>query len=202
MRPDELYLYDMLRAADDIITFLEEFNLTRFVRDRVMRRAVLQALTEIGEAASHISEDLRQRYPDVPWDDARAFRNFAVHQYFAIYWNIVWETATVNIPDLHPQIRTILASEFPDMTYHREYAIVIFYSDEDECYVADIPDLRSCSAFGDTPEEALHEIQIARDAWMDTARDHGHPIPEPSFGPPFVAPSAESPSSTGTKEPS
>lgn len=62
-----------------------------------------------------------------------------------------------------------------DMKYH----INIFWSDEDDCYVADIPDLRSCSAFGDTPEEALHEVLIAQQAWLESARKHGDAIPEP-----------------------
>ena len=61
------------------------------------------------------------------------------------------------------------------------YCICVFYSDEDECFVADIPDLRSCSAFGDTAEEALHEALIARQAWLDVAREHGDAVPDPRF---------------------
>ena len=116
MRPDELYLRDIVLAAADIIEFLDEYDVTRFVRDRVMRRAILQALSEVGEAARHVSEELKQRYPDVPWDDARAFRNFAVHQYFSIQWDIVWDTATTNIPDIHTQVMAIIAAEFPEET--------------------------------------------------------------------------------------
>lgn len=58
------------------------------------------------------------------------------------------------------------------------YQINIFWSDEDGCYVADIPDLKFCSAFGDTPEEALAEVEKAKEAWLATARDHGHSPPE------------------------
>ena len=46
----------------------------------------------------------------------------------------------------------------------KDYHINIFYSEEDEGYIADIPDLKACSAFGDTPEEALREVQIAKAA--------------------------------------
>ncbi len=60
------------------------------------------------------------------------------------------------------------------------YPIVIFWSDEDECWVADIPDLKYCSAFGDTPEAALREIQVAKRLWLEAAREDGRPIPEPS----------------------
>ncbi len=65
----------------------------------------------------------------------------------------------------------------------KDYHINVSYSKEDECYVADIPDLRFCSAFGDSPEEALREVLIARDAWLEAARDAGKPIPEPAYSP-------------------
>ncbi len=65
----------------------------------------------------------------------------------------------------------------------RDYHINIFYSEEDECYVADIPDLRMCSGFGDTPEEALREVLIAKELWLETAAEEGRPIPEPRYVP-------------------
>ncbi len=63
----------------------------------------------------------------------------------------------------------------------KDYKINVFYSEEDECYVADIPDLVYCSAFGDTPEEALAEAQIAKEAWLADVREAGGPIPEPQY---------------------
>ncbi len=65
----------------------------------------------------------------------------------------------------------------------KDYHINIFYSEDDECYVADIPDLRFCSAFGDTPEQALTEVQIAKEAWLDVAREKNDQIPEPRYRP-------------------
>jgi predicted RNase H-like HicB family nuclease len=65
----------------------------------------------------------------------------------------------------------------------QDYFISIFYSEEDEGYIADIPDLRFCSAFGETPEEALREVQIAKAAWLETARRSGKPIPQPQYRP-------------------
>lgn len=61
-----------------------------------------------------------------------------------------------------------------------DYPINIFYSEEDGGYIADVPDLDSCSAFGATPEEALAEVQLAKAAWLAAAREAGLPIPEPS----------------------
>ena len=64
-----------------------------------------------------------------------------------------------------------------------DYHINIFWSQEDQGYIADIPDLEFCSAFGDTPEEALREVQIAKELWLETARESGKPIPEPRYRP-------------------
>lgn len=64
-----------------------------------------------------------------------------------------------------------------------DYHINIFYSEEDGGYIADIPDLDSCSAFGTTAEEALREVEIAKAAWLEAARSSGKPIPEPRYRP-------------------
>jgi predicted RNase H-like HicB family nuclease len=65
----------------------------------------------------------------------------------------------------------------------KDYHINVFYSDEDECYVADIPDLRFCSACGDTPEEAVREVQVAKAAWLQVAKKRGKTIPKPKYRP-------------------
>ena len=65
----------------------------------------------------------------------------------------------------------------------KDYHINIFYSEKDEGYIADIPDLAHCSAFGNTPEEALSEALIAKKAWLDAARAEGKSIPVPKYRP-------------------
>ena len=69
----------------------------------------------------------------------------------------------------------------------KDYHINVFYSDEDDCYIADIPDLEGCSASGDTPEEAVAEVQIAKELWLDAAREIGKPIPPPHEQAPLPA---------------
>jgi predicted RNase H-like HicB family nuclease len=64
-----------------------------------------------------------------------------------------------------------------------DYHINVFYSEEDGAYVADIPDLEACSAFGASAEEALAEVEQAKRAWLDAARAAGRPIPEPHYRP-------------------
>jgi len=65
----------------------------------------------------------------------------------------------------------------------KDYHINIFFSEDDGGYIADIPDLRACSAFGKTPEEALAEVQNAKEAWLEAARAEGKPIPRPKYRP-------------------
>lgn len=65
----------------------------------------------------------------------------------------------------------------------KDYHINIFYSEEDGGYIADIPDLEACSAFGSTPDEALKQVELAKIAWLEAARVEGKPIPQPKYKP-------------------
>lgn len=65
----------------------------------------------------------------------------------------------------------------------RDYHINIFYSEDDGGYIADIPDLEACSAFGETPDEALREVQLAKKLWLESAKAEGKPIPQPEYRP-------------------
>ncbi len=67
------------------------------------------------------------------------------------------------------------------------YHVNVFWSQEDECWIADVPDLKPCSAHGDTPAEAVGEIQIAIELWLETAKEVGLPIPEPRYRPAIYA---------------
>ncbi len=62
---------------------------------------------------------------------------------------------------------------------HR-YHIDVFRSDEDRCWIANVPDLKSCSAHGDTPVEAVIEIEVAIGLCLKFALEKGFAIPEPS----------------------
>ena len=64
-----------------------------------------------------------------------------------------------------------------------DYHINIFYSPEDGGYIADIPDLKACSAFGDSPEKALAEVGRAKAAWLRAARSAHRVIPRPHYRP-------------------
>lgn len=64
-----------------------------------------------------------------------------------------------------------------------EYPIVVFWSDEDEAFIADVPDIRYCSAHGETAEEALREARLALADILDDARERGIALPPPTLRP-------------------
>ena len=65
----------------------------------------------------------------------------------------------------------------------KDYHINLFYSEEDNGYIADIPDLKFCSAFGKTPADALSEVLQAKALWIETAKSNNSPIPKPNYRP-------------------
>lgn len=64
-----------------------------------------------------------------------------------------------------------------------DYRINILYSEEAKQHIAEIPDLRGCSASGETPVEAVREVLIGKRLWLDSRRVYGEPIPEPRYRP-------------------
>ena len=65
----------------------------------------------------------------------------------------------------------------------KDYHINVYYSEEDEGYIADIPDLKYCSTFGESVEEAVHEVLQAKVAWLESAKAEGKPVPLPKYRP-------------------
>lgn len=108
MRAERLYLTDIVEAADAIERFLRGVNEADFMRDELRQSAVLQKLIVIGEAAARLPKRFTAQHPQVPWPDIVAFRNIAVHEYFAVDWRIVWVTATRDVPLVREQVVHLL----------------------------------------------------------------------------------------------
>lgn len=60
-----------------------------------------------------------------------------------------------------------------------KYEIIIYWSNEDEAFIAEVPELPGCIAHGDAPEDALKNVKEAIQLWIDTAKEFGDPIPDP-----------------------
>lgn len=114
MRPEKLYLTDIVDAAQAIARFIMGEDYYEFEQNEMMNSAVLQKLTVIGEAASRLPKEFTNRFPEIPWVDIIGFRNIAVHEYFAIRWDIAWVAASEEVPVLKEQIEKILREEFAE----------------------------------------------------------------------------------------
>ena len=114
MRPEVLYLTDIVEAADAILRFIEGVQRQDFYGDEMRQSAVLQKLTVIGEAAARLPVTFRKQHPEIEWADIAGFRNIAVHEYFAVSWPIVWVTATQDVPELRRKVARILAEEYAE----------------------------------------------------------------------------------------
>ena len=85
-------------------------TLGRDTADRApeLRDAVLYRFLVLGEAASRVSPDCRERHPEIEWAKANRMRNFLIHVYDQIKWEIVWDTAKVDLPKMDAALRTAL----------------------------------------------------------------------------------------------
>jgi uncharacterized protein with HEPN domain len=111
MRRERLYLQDIVEACDMIHTFLAGLDGAAFLASELHKAATLQKLTLIGEAVARLPQAFREAHPQVEWRDIVGFRNIAVHAYFSVQWEIVWATATDEVPVLRRQVMEIMQTE-------------------------------------------------------------------------------------------
>jgi uncharacterized protein with HEPN domain len=99
-RDDSLRLADMLAAARDAGLFVVGRKQSDLAQDRQLTLALLKCVEMIGEAAAHVTDELRSRYPDVPWKDIVGMRNRLIHNYFEVDLSLLWTTVTDDLPEL------------------------------------------------------------------------------------------------------
>lgn len=103
----EFRLKDMLDPARKIEMYIEGFVFEDSVKDEKTFDAVVRQLTILGEAACHVPDKVATRTPEIPWSVIRGMRNIVVHEYFGVDKQIVWKTATGNIPKLRSQLEKL-----------------------------------------------------------------------------------------------
>lgn len=108
MRDHRLYLKDILEAMEAIEEFVGGIELEELKQDDKTSSAVIRKFEIIGEATKGVPEDIRQRYPDVPWREMAGMRDKLIHFYFGIDYNLVWQAIKSRIPQIKPRIRQIL----------------------------------------------------------------------------------------------
>jgi uncharacterized protein with HEPN domain len=107
--PDLLRLQHMLDYAREVVTFTAQASRTDLDTNLMLLRALSMSTGVIGEAASHLSESFRDAHPEIPWRKITTMRNFLFHEYFRVDPDILWNTATISVPELIPQLEALLA---------------------------------------------------------------------------------------------
>ena len=99
---DEIVLKKIIQYADEIGETISRFNLTQdsFTEDFVARNAISMCILQIGELVGKLSDEFKAENNAMPWREIKAMRNIAAHNYGEIDLDILWETATCDIPNL------------------------------------------------------------------------------------------------------
>lgn len=105
---DPAYLWDMLEAAKEVNYMLDDYDLTAFLANRVMLRAVERGVEIIGEGARHVSLAYQQAHPEIPWREIIGQRNILAHEYGQIDHELLYRTVTEDIPILITTIERLL----------------------------------------------------------------------------------------------
>jgi len=108
LKYNKVYINHILDEIDFVINESKELRFDDLVKDKVLKRAIIRSLEIIGEATKNISNEFREKYPDVEWKKMAGIRDKLIHEYFGIDWNIVWDIVNNQIPRLNEKIRNIL----------------------------------------------------------------------------------------------
>ena len=87
-----------------LISYLNGVSYEEFISNLPMKKAVVQSLMVIGEAANQMDSDFSAEHPEIDWKGMAGLRHRLIHGYFAINYGMVWEIITYNIPELHEKI--------------------------------------------------------------------------------------------------
>ena len=108
MREFILYLKDILNAIEAIENFISGMSFEEFKESDLVSSAVIRKFEIIGEASKNVPEEIRDRYPDIPWKRMAGMRDRLIHFYFSVKYELVWDTIKKEIPKLKSLIQKIL----------------------------------------------------------------------------------------------
>jgi len=101
------HVNDIIDSMNKAMKFIEGMSYEQFIRDDKTVFAVVRALEIIGEAVKKIPEEIRVKYPEIPWKGMAGMRNKVIHEYFGVNLKYVWETVGKRIPELKPMFEKL-----------------------------------------------------------------------------------------------
>jgi len=111
LRKNDLYLFDIIQSIQRIYEYIKDMDYNEFIKDNKTIDAVVRNLEVIGEASKHISIELKNKYPALPWEEMYYLRNKITHEYFGIDYVIIWDIIKNHLPTNLIQIKEICQKE-------------------------------------------------------------------------------------------
>jgi uncharacterized protein with HEPN domain len=105
------YLIDIRDAINDLEFFIDSKTFDEFKSDHMRRNAVIRSLEIIGEAAKNIPDDLRQKYPEIPWKRMAGMRDKLIHAYFGVDYESIWALVTERISDIKNPLEKMIGEQ-------------------------------------------------------------------------------------------
>ena len=104
---DQTRIKHIQEAAEKVLQYTQGKSKSNFEQDELLQLAIIRLIEIIGEASACLTSEFRDEHSHIPWQAIIGMRNRLVHAYFAIDYDVVWETITTAIPDLHKQVNAI-----------------------------------------------------------------------------------------------